>query len=388
MLIVQPTSDFGDLLCEELASSIRGQRIWQTFEFAVAWVNLPGAKRVISSAQDFLADGGRIRATVGLDFSSTSYEGLISLLNLEKEGIDITTHVFFDENQACTFHPKVFLFRNLKHAHLYVGSNNMTGAGLNTNIEVALGIKRAFDDKEILTARNTLAGWRDEATETRTKRLTLGFLDQLCEQGYVRTEKAIRDSRKTETKSKSNPSKPLFGRSETRTVKRDNESSGRVKSSDDTAKPNSEDILLMRVRPRRNGKQFQISMKLLQGFMRDAEEVVSAVEGTSKRIGYSKRTNKKNGERKNNTARFECPEMANMKNPVARFQWVDTEGNSKVLQYEVFDADSNDEGAQIFEKLKEGIATPPERGQELSREWTALSSLSIEKAQWYRLVSG
>lgn len=133
MFIVQPTSSFGDVIGEELRSEEAGQRQWQTFEFAVAWVNRPGAERIKEPMRAFLAAGGCIRATVGLDFGSTSYEGLGSLLDLEGEGTDITTHVFCDENPACTFHPKVFLFSNAERARLFVGSNNMTGAGLDTN---------------------------------------------------------------------------------------------------------------------------------------------------------------------------------------------------------------------------------------------------------------
>ena len=72
MFIVQPTSNFGDLICEELISEEAGQLQWHTFEFAVAWLNYSGAESIRGSVREFLANGGCMHATVGLDFGSTT----------------------------------------------------------------------------------------------------------------------------------------------------------------------------------------------------------------------------------------------------------------------------------------------------------------------------
>ncbi len=382
MFIVQPLASFGDRICEELDSESAGQRQWQAYAFAVAWVNQRGAERVEASARTFLAEGGRIRATVGLDFSSTSYEGLGSLLALEGESADITTHVFFDENRACTFHPKVFLFSNAERARLLVGSNNMTGAGLGTNVEVALGVTAALDDETMQAARQTLAAWRDVASESRTRRLTPEFLEQLLDRGYVRTEAEIRRRRNADPGARATKGKPLFGRSKTPARRPGRKPGARGSSGGQATGAQLNEALLMRVRPRRDGKQVQISMRVLEAsFMHGAGEVV-ATDGSRKTIGY----NEANGVR--NTARFEAGEMLGMKNPVARFQWIDG-GDAepeRVLQYELLDADDSAEGARIFEKLEEGIATPPETDlDELSREMTVLSKSNRGIAQWYRL---
>lgn len=135
MFFVQPATVVGRLICDELQSREKGQREWQRFEFAAAWVNKLGAEALSASAQDFLADRGAIVATVGLDFGSTSYEGLEALLNLEVKGARMKTFVFYDENPMSTFHPKVYLFSNSERARLFVGSCNLTGAGLSTNVE-------------------------------------------------------------------------------------------------------------------------------------------------------------------------------------------------------------------------------------------------------------
>jgi hypothetical protein len=161
--------------------------------------------------------------------------------------------------------------------------------------------------------------------------------------------------------------------------------------------PASDEVLLMRVMPRRNGTQVQMSMKVLQSaFMNDTTEVLSAADGSRRRIGYDYVTRVKKGTKKKNrvknTARFEAPELKSVKNPVVRFRWVDVGdskgGVAKVLEYEVFDSGNSPEGKRILSKLKKGIATPPSiaRGQ-LSQKETVLSIANRKHAQWYRLES-
>jgi hypothetical protein len=386
MFIVQPLSNFGDVLCAELVSEAAGQPQWHTFEFAVAWLNLSGAKRINESVQQFLAKGGSMSATVGLDFGSTTYEALASLLDLEAGGFRITTHVFCDENPACTFHPKVFLFSNSERACLFVGSNNMTGAGLNTNVEAALSFSYALNDETIQGARQTLAAWRDEVSDSRTRRLTRELLDQLHDRRYVLTEEELRTRRNSDGASRASTGQPLFGRSSTRPRRPGRTASASEAGVGRTTGSSLGEVLLMRVRPRRNGNQLQISMRILEAsFMHGVEEVVST-NGLRRSIGY----NMARGVR--NTARFEAPEMMGMHNPVARFQWVSTRpaGHEleKVLQYEIFDADTDAAGAEIFTKLEDGIASRPVIDlEDLSQEETVLSISDRAKAQWYRLDS-
>ena len=388
VFIVQPISRFDDLICEELASEKARKRKWRAFEFAVAWINYSGAARIEKSAREFLAKGGRIHATVGLDFGSTTYEALSSLLDLEKGGADITTHVFCDENPACTFHPKVFVFSNAKHARLFVGSNNATGGGLETNVEATLRVAGALNDKTIHAARQTLAAWRDDGSDSRTRRLTRELLEQLRDRRYVLTEVEVRRRRKSASASRSSQDEPLFGRSRTRPTRPSGGTSGKGSFGGRATGTGLENVLLMRVRPRRDGTQFQISMTVHKAFMRGTQVVVSAADGSRRGVGYDHVT--RNSKRVPNIARFEAPELERMSNPVARFQWVNADESgrkaARVLQYEIFDADSGDAGARILRKLKSGIATPPATNlAELSRAKTVLSKSNRARAQWYRL---
>jgi hypothetical protein len=384
MFLVQPANGFGHLICQELASEQLGRRRWHAVEFAVAWANYSGLNSVFDSIREFLSEGGRINVTVGLDFGSTSYEGLCRLLELEQEG-DLTTHVFFDENPACTFHPKVFLFSNDEEARLLVGSNNMTGAGLETNVEAALSFSGDSHDETIRGARHALAAWRDEERDSRIRRLTPELLEQLRDRRYVLTEEEMR-ARRREDGSRPSTMLPLFGRSSSRPQRPGRRAAGHGHDVGRTTGSALGEVLLMRVRPRRNGNQVQISMRILEAsFMHGVDEVVSA-NGSVRPIGY----NIARGVR--NTARFEAPEMSGMQNPVARFQWVNAgraeRGASRVLQYEIFDASNHREGRAILRKLEEGITSPPlTRLEELSQEETVLSTGNRTNAQWYRLDS-
>lgn len=214
MLHTQPAIEFGETLNEELRKMEDDQIKWEQLDFAVAWVNQRGVQKIGDAIEHFVKKGGKVTAVVGLDFSHTSKEGLSRLLEIENKFGGITTNVFYDENLACTFHPKVFLFKNTTQAQLYVGSNNMTGAGLSTNIEMSLGFSGRVNDETIMEISSTLSTWRDESTESRTRRLNYEFLEELCERGYVKTEAAIQKSRQVnKPPSSSKEQKPLFGRS-------------------------------------------------------------------------------------------------------------------------------------------------------------------------------
>ncbi len=385
MFIMQPTHGFGHIICEELRSEKADSLRWQTAEIAVAWANLSGLNRVFDSLRYFLSEGSRVRVTVGLDFGRTTFEGLERLLELEQD-TDMSTHVFFDENPACTFHPKVFLFSNDEEAHLLVGSNNMTGAGVETNVEAALSFSGDVSDQTILGARDALAAWRDADRDKRIQRLTPELLVQLRDRRYVLTEEEIRTRRAADDGLRASRDSPLFGRSSIRPLRPGRGTRERAEGVGRTTGSALGEVLLMRVRPRRNGNQVQISMKILEAsFMNGVDEVVS-VDGCTRHIGYNMAREGRN------TARFEAPEMRGMKNPVARFQWVNRTHAQRelkrVLQYEIFDSDADAEGHAILAKLASGISTPPVTNLEhLSQEETVISVTNLIKAQWYRLDS-
>lgn len=389
MFIVQPRFSFGTLINEELDSKKHGQRRWQNFELATAWLNRRGAEKVRRSAQSFLADGGAVQATVGVDFGGTTYEALDIFLDLESEGANIVTHIFHDESPHSTFHPKMFLFSNAACARLFLGSNNLTGAGLYSNVEAAVRITRSIDHGLIRDAQIALASWRNESADTKPQRLTAQLLERLLDYGYVPTEEQLRASRAPSSQSSRSRDKQIFGRSRIEVAESEPAEPGKASAVEDAVNVEPVQSMLMRVRPRRNGRQLQISMSILQGsFMNDVDEVFSAHDGSRRRVGYDHVV--RDGKRIANLARFEAPEMEGMQNPVAQFRWVksseETNESSWILQYEIFDANSSEKGAKIFERLENGIRTPPATNlKRLGHSETVLSKPQPQIAQWYRL---
>ena len=78
---------------------------------------------------------------VGVDQNGTSKEALEEILNL-----NINSFIFHQEEPPI-FHPKIYLFEGKEITKLIIGSSNMTGRGLFTNVESSLLLE--FDNEDI-----------------------------------------------------------------------------------------------------------------------------------------------------------------------------------------------------------------------------------------------
>lgn len=87
---------------------------------------------------------------VGIDQEGTSKEALEEILNL-----NIDSYIFY-QSEAPIFHPKIYLFEGDKETKLIVGSSNLTGRGLFTNVESSLLIEFDNTDKEGCTLLTNL----------------------------------------------------------------------------------------------------------------------------------------------------------------------------------------------------------------------------------------
>lgn len=149
--------------------------------------------------------------------------------------------------------------------------------------------------------------------------------------------------------------------------------------------PDRPEVLLMRVRPRRNGTQLQVSMIVHTSFMKGASRIVSASNGKDRTIGFD--YIRRGDNKVKNLARFEAPELEGKKEPIARFTWVADEHdqNKKVLQYEILDG-KDPQGKSVLEYLESGMGTKPNTNlANLSSTETVLSKPDRRRAQWYRL---
>ena len=87
---------------------------------------------------------------VGIDQEGTSKEALEEILNLK-----IDSYIFY-QNEAPIFHPKIYLFEGDKEIKLIVGSSNLTGRGLFTNVESSILIEFDISDKDGLALLSEL----------------------------------------------------------------------------------------------------------------------------------------------------------------------------------------------------------------------------------------
>ena len=114
--ISQPQDAFrlGDFLLEGFA-----QPAWTEFRGASAFVKRSGTKHIKGAMKAFVARGGAVRFTAGVDAGGTSEQGLRDLIDAVDNGAGIFV---YGNGTSSTFHPKVYLFRNDLAAHLVVGS--------------------------------------------------------------------------------------------------------------------------------------------------------------------------------------------------------------------------------------------------------------------------
>jgi HKD family nuclease len=154
---------------------------------ATAWVRASGVGLLWDSITGMLGRGGRLRIVVGIDRENTSREGLAMLLALEGD-----VRVYVRHNEATPiFHPKLYGFRTPNECRVFVGSNNLTGAGLSQNEELSALLVEEAGGRLERSLKAYIRQLRDPADDL-AKRLDEDLLDQLVRAGYVDSEARLR----------------------------------------------------------------------------------------------------------------------------------------------------------------------------------------------------
>ncbi|TVO37364.1 phospholipase D family protein [Vibrio algivorus] len=177
-LINQPfTGQLGNTLIELLDSSD-----YHTLNIAVAFAKNSGVLRMKDSFENFRARGGNINVYVGVDLGVTSYEALTALLVCT----DSLNVVHTEKGQ--TFHSKIYHFSGEKKELIVIGSNNLTGGGLWTNLEssalITLDPTNSFDSGALRDQKdyiNKLNELHNSCMPIANK----GDIDRLLDNGYV-----------------------------------------------------------------------------------------------------------------------------------------------------------------------------------------------------------
>ena len=155
------------LLRDDLLRCLRDPR-FERVDLLVSFVMKSGLAQIHGGLVDALDRGAKIRVLTTDYLTVTDADALARLLDLAEVRPDaVATRVFHDP--ATSFHPKAYLFSSTDGtvAATFVGSNNLSAAGIAGGIEWAIGADRGAP---LLTAFERL--WSDP----RSQPLTHGLL--------------------------------------------------------------------------------------------------------------------------------------------------------------------------------------------------------------------
>ncbi len=135
-------------LLTELSAGISKSR---DVRVAVAFLKYSGYDLIKENILECLENGGEMEFLVGLDFSTTDAKAIKALQEIESSNPMLRCYCFSDalKNDTPVFHPKLYLLNDGAHATVVIGSSNLTGGGLKSNIEVNAIIKSDIDNEII-----------------------------------------------------------------------------------------------------------------------------------------------------------------------------------------------------------------------------------------------
>ncbi len=204
-LMNQPfTGQLGNRLIELLASSD-----YHTFNIAVAFAKNSGVLRIKNSLETFRERGGKINIFVGVDLGGTSYEALLALLR-HSDSLNV---VHLERGQ--TFHVKIYQFLGKEKGLINIGSHNLTGGGLWTNLESSMFLDVDGSSEKETKIFNTFEEYIDELKALKASFMSISSQDdieKLLENGYVAKE-VSGQLRRTKSRTKGADGERLFGNS-------------------------------------------------------------------------------------------------------------------------------------------------------------------------------
>jgi len=180
-LMNQPfNGQLGNRLIELLES-----QDYHTLNIAVAFAKNSGVLRVKDALDNFRAKGGKVNVFVGVDLNVTSYEALTALL-LCTDSLNV---VHSEKGQ--TFHTKIYQFIGMEKGLIVVGSHNLTGGGLWTNLESSALISvnnSSIEDTELLKSLKDYFAGLGSLNDSFMPIDSKDDIDNLLQNGYVSKE--------------------------------------------------------------------------------------------------------------------------------------------------------------------------------------------------------
>lgn len=145
-----------------------------------------GLSRHINSAKQNFKN---LSLIIGIDQKGTSKEALEEILDL-----NIDSYIFY-QSESPIFHPKIYLFEGDEEVKFILGSSNLTGRGLFTNVESSLLIEFDISDNEglsLLTALKTYYKPLFDFSDNNLFRISQPVIDDFHARGIVPDEREIR----------------------------------------------------------------------------------------------------------------------------------------------------------------------------------------------------
>jgi HKD family nuclease len=340
-------------------------------DIAVAWVRATGLLHMQDGFEKLIQRGGKITVVAGIDYDNTSEEGLQGLLDIAATA-NGRMRVFVRHNEAGpVFHPKLYCFRDTKQIRVYIGSNNLTQAGLFQNEELSVLISANVGEQLQKDVDGFIGGLVDQSTGL-THQLTPAFLVKLVSRGYVRKELLLRTTWRARARSQRKQT-ALFAAVSVRPPKRSTSATSVVQpvATDPGPLTVREDwhAVYLRLRLAR-GTQAQIPIKVVREIRRrmGLTPLDGALTIKSRADGSSHGINPAKARGGINTYKFEASIVKN--EPLLRIYPVGQE-----LFFEILDS-ADSLGKPVMQLLQHGFKTDPPQ--------TFATGGKQATATWYR----
>lgn len=172
-------------LLNELRNGINDNR-FSSLKAVVAFAKSGPLLRLQSDIAKQKVSGFRIEAVIGIDQFGTSAQAL-------KFALDNFDAIYYTREPGRTFHPKIYIFEGPLFARVFVGSNNLTVGGTETNFEssICLDFSLPGDTAALAPFRNLWDELMPPGCPATTV-LTSSLLEDLIADGTVLDERAMR----------------------------------------------------------------------------------------------------------------------------------------------------------------------------------------------------
>jgi HKD family nuclease len=182
---------------------------FNSFTAISAFATISGVKGI----SKFISESTHLKnnlIVVGVNEKVTSKEALEEIIKIE----NTNSYVFYANNNSI-FHPKIYLFEGNLKSILIIGSSNLTGRGLFTNIEASLqvSIDNNIDkDRKIIEQLKQYFKGIFEQTDENLKSISTELIDNLVKSGIVPTDSEQKENREKSKKVTSKETNDLISK--------------------------------------------------------------------------------------------------------------------------------------------------------------------------------